>query len=308
MIPLKHEDIDVFFTEKNLLGEYDKHAERFGGAYPDVKNPGALIDGVKKVMQRCADEAGGNPAHVTVGIWEIHQETVNGRIRKRRLPSDYFISLDNLEEALGEPGYAITESRLSDELVESMSVIEPDRVHWSVDTMENTEDQTRTKYYIGLIYLICENAPGYDQEALPVEEVDLADLEKYLARDARGQVMGQIPEEVQEAAMQQRMAEEERKLAQTAEPSYGSIFAYAEPEETAQETIEETVEEVAAVEQTQQQYAAPWEEETAEQEAIEAEQAQTQAQESYFFDDTQASFEELDLEEEQVEELDELFS
>lgn len=283
---MKKEDIDVFFAGKNLTKAYDKYAEQFDGTYPPVKNPDALMRGIRELMSEWADMSDGNPAHITMGIYEIQEVNVRGQRKKARRPSEYVISVNDLAAEYGEPGYEIREIRFADDQVESLSVIEPQAVHWSPDTMENTNDETRTKYYIGLIYQICDHSEGYDQELAPEMEIDPNILLEYLAA-------GELPEDLQTKAYEMKMAqidqqgvgsEYELEEAIAERPAYNSIFAY-EPDETVE----------AEVEQTQQEVELPWEEPT--------QTVGRQTQDSYFIDDTNASFEELDLDEEELENM-----
>lgn len=293
---MKKEDIDVFFAGKNLARAYDKHADRFDGTYPPVKNPDALMRGIRELMQAWAEMSEGDPNHITMGIYEVQEVNVGGRKRKARKQSDYVISVDDLAEEYGDPGYSIREIRFADDQVESLSVIEPQNVHWSPDTMENTSDEMRTKYYIGLIYQICENSEGYDQELTPEEEIDPILLSEYLQK-------GELPADLQQKAYEMKMAKIEQEgveevgleeVATERQPAkFTSIFAY-EPDETVEAEEEQT-----QTQQAQQtDYPLPWDEQEEE-----AEHRQTQQQDSYFIDDTNASFEELDLDEEELERM-----
>lgn len=288
---MRKEDIDVFFAGRNLAKAYDKHAERFDGEYPPVKNPDALMRGIRELMSAWAEMSDGNPSHITMGIYEVQEVDVGGRRRKAKKQSDYVIAVDDLAEEYDAPGYAIREIRFSDDQVESLSVIEPEAVHWSSDTMANTSDELRTKYYIGLIYQICDHSAGYDQEIAPEMEIAPDVLLGYLAG-------GELPTDLQQKAydMQMKQVEQEgvEELEETERqrPAYNSIFAY-EPDEVVEAEAEQT--------QTQaqgQDYPLPWDE----QEEV-VEQRQSQTQDSYFIDDTNASFEELDLDEEELESL-----
>lgn len=281
-MPMKKEDIDVFFAGRNLMRAYDKHAEQFEGEYPPVKNPDALMRGIRDLMNAWAEMSDGNPSHITMGIYEVQEVNVGGKRRKAKKQSDYVISVDDLAEEYGDPGYAIREIRFSDDQVESLSVIEPQAVHWSPDTLENTSDETRTKYYIGLIYQICDHSDGYDRELAPEMEIAPDVLMSYISA-------GELPQDLQQKAYKMEMDQVEQEVGgeyETEEetvsqrPAYNSIFAY-EPDET----VEAEVEQVSEHEQ---------EEEVVEQE---------QQGESYFLDNTNASFEELDLDEEELEDL-----
>lgn len=299
---MKKEDIDVFFAGKYLVREYDSHADQFDGEYPPVKNPDALMRGIRSLMREWADMSDGNPNHITMGIYEVQDVNVNGQRRKARKQSDYVISVDDLEDEYGDPGYAIKEVRFSDDRIESLSVIEPQAVHWSPDTLGNTDDEQRTKYYIGLIYRICDHATGYDQDLAPELEIAPDVLMEYLAG-------GDLPADLQQKAYELKMAEAEQQgvggLGYEEEatvqerPAYNSIFAY-EPEDSPAQTHEEVEQAQAQTQRT----VLPWDEpEEVEQEQVEQEQTPEQDAGSYFIDDTNASFEELDLDEEELESM-----
>lgn len=296
---MKKEDIDVFFKGRNLTRAYDQYAEQFGGTYPPVKNPDALMRGIRDLMGSWAEMSDGDPGHITMGIYEVKEVNVRGQRRKARKTSDYVISVNDLAEEYGEPGYEIREVRFSDDQVESLSVIEPQAVHWSPDTIENTDDETRTKYYIGFIYQICDHSTGYDQELSPELEIDAGDLMSYLVAGS------ELPADVQQKAHESQMAKAEQEaiidsvdigydeeITQTAtqKPSYNSIFAY-DPEEVVEAEVERPQQEETQL---------PWEEP---KQVEEQRQTQSQDQSSYFFDDTNASFEELDLDEEELEDM-----
>jgi len=247
-------------------------------------------------MKEWAEMSDGNPNHITMGIYEVQDVNVNGQRRKARKQSDYVIAVDDLEEEFGDPGYAIKEVRFSDDQIESLSVIEPQAVHWSPDTLGNTDDEQRTKYYIGLIYRICDHSAGYDQDLAPELEIAPDVLMEYLST-------GELPADLQQKAYELKMTEAEQQgvgdlgydEVTQERPTYNSIFAY-EPEDSPAQRQEEEVEQTP--EQTQKTVL-PWDE----PEELEQKQTQEQDTGSYFIDDTNASFEELDLDEEELESM-----
>lgn len=301
---MRQDDIDVFFTGKNLLRKFDECADQFQSDYPHVENPDAIMRGIRDLMQKFSEAVDEEDLkHISIGIWETEDVNVGGKTRKRRVSSDYFLTLDDLEEQYGAPGYAVSEARLADNQVESLSVIEPESVHWSPDTLENTEDETRTKYYLGLIYQICENSDGYDRMLEPELEISpdvlmsyvTGELPEDLQRRAHDLEISQIGQQVDQDAYDDVMAEE----TQSQTPAYHSIFSYDPGQYDAQVEEETQEQQVAQTARTELPWDEPEQEETV---SFSESQIQTPSgEDSVFIDDLGAAFEELD--EEALEEM-----
>lgn len=264
---------DVIFTARQLLKSFEQHEDKFSGQYPAVKNPGAIMTGIKSMLTLIKDSFGTDIDHVAIGI-----------IERKGISPRYVISVDETSEEYGERGYLVQQENTQTNLIESLSLVTPDDVKWSPDTLQNTNDENRTKYYIGFIYMICDRSEGYDQDIAPEIEITPEELMRLIS--------GDVPEAIQQAARQQREAELEQQQQQqamtAAQSRHGgrrvSIFSdwdVTEEEETEVARQEEQVATPAATQGTSQ---------TGRQEG---QRQQEQKQEELLENDLSADFEEV---------------
>ena len=60
--------------------------------------------------------------------------------------------------------------------LENLSTFENNKVVWATDTMSNSLHQSRTKHYLGFVYLLCDKSEGFDSVPAPEKELSIADL------------------------------------------------------------------------------------------------------------------------------------
>lgn len=147
---------------------YNKFADGYDSDYPEVKNPNALLDGIRSIARAIGD--GEIATNTLLYIIEDEDDLINPQNAR------YVMTLmTGKKEHVGE-NFAIRLFYTGTNELESVSTIEENRVVWSADTMENTMHRTRTQYYLGFIYMLCDKSPGFDQEPVPENMLTIEDL------------------------------------------------------------------------------------------------------------------------------------
>lgn len=212
-----------------LVYYYDKYADEYGGDYPEVKNPAALVQGIDTVVKAIGD--GTIADNTLLYVLEDDDDRVNPQ------GAQYLIMITNanaLSDAAGAQGYSVRLFYTKTQELESISSFEENKVVWSPDNMNNTKHPNRTKYYLGMAYMLCDKSPGFDSEPMPELELTGADL------IALG-VEGELPPEVIEIALpgieEQQQAEEAAREA--AEQAVMEGIWDSEDEEVAESVPEE---------------------------------------------------------------------
>lgn len=174
---------------------YDKFAGTYSSGYPEVKNPSALLDGIASVTRAIGD--GELPGHTLLYIIEDEQDLIDPLSARYIMTITKDISKSSLSD-----NFAIRLFYTGTGEVESISTIEEDRVVWSPDTLENSHHKTRTKYYLGFVYMLCDKSPGFDEEVMAESELTLEDL------IALG-IEGELPNELIEISLPEEGEEEQ---------------------------------------------------------------------------------------------------
>lgn len=170
-----------------LMFYYDKFADGYNSDYPEVRNPSALLDGVSSVVKAIGD--GMVPANTLLYVLEDEQD------ERDPMNARYVITLrHNVQTDESSENFAIRLFYTGTNELESVSSIEEDVVVWSPDNLENSQHKTRTKYYLGFVYMLCDKSPGFDVEADAEAELTLEDL------IALG-VAGELPAELVEITL-----------------------------------------------------------------------------------------------------------
>ena len=178
-------NIDIVKTKTSgnlLLKFYNKHVAEWQGKYPEVKNPQALIKGIESLcMKLCYGKL---PDAVAIYV-----------IDKDMNPEEDFskaeyVILVKSAKVLGstKTGYSISLVYRPTGETESISSFEENNVVWSADRPANSMHKTRTKYYMGFTYMVCDNSPGYELDPIPekmLTGIELMDI-----------VEGEIPVEL----------------------------------------------------------------------------------------------------------------
>ena len=190
---------DVTFWETTvsattLNATYRAQEQAFDSGYPEVKNPSALLEGITRFIQQFA--GGQIPDHSFIYVVEQPDTALSPENSK------YFFMLSKKKsQHTGRTtGYSLRMLYAPTHEVESISMIEEDKVVWSPDTMENTLHRIRTQYYMGFVYMLCLWSPGYDVEPTPEVEMTAAELLKYVKE-------GEIPSELIEISLDQPQEE-----------------------------------------------------------------------------------------------------
>lgn len=165
-----------------LLSNFDKFASTYGSDYPVVRNPEALVKGIDAVIQ--AMNAGKAPKNILLYILEDEADQADP------YGARYILAITREEEGMTSlPSFAIRLFYNSTQEMESLSTVQPNEVVWSPDTLESSLHKTRTKYYLGFTYMLCDKSPGFDEELVPEEEMTLEEFLKY-------GIEGEIPAEL----------------------------------------------------------------------------------------------------------------
>lgn len=250
---------DVSFKARQLIRSFERNEQKFGGRYPEVRNPGAVMNGVRSVLDAVAKRYDVDRNHIKFGIIEAPQSK-----------PQYVISVDETTAQYGQPGYLIQEIHVPTQQAESMSFVSPGEVQWLGATADDGKSLDRTKYYLGFIYMVCEKSQGFDQELIAAVEISPTELISRLN--------GAIPQELQSAS---NLEQEEKAKAAEQPAGFASIFSGWDMSEVDGTEEYEGFEEVAAQtpapaqQQPQQEapaqgqkagYPMPWEEQTEEYE------------------------------------------
>lgn len=197
-VPVRYKTINA----STLVRFYrDGHA-RYGDSYPEVLNPSALLDGVADMVRRFSDDGR--------AMNNVYLYVIDPEVNPERDPykAEYVITItaDTSGAVSGDPdevprGYAIRLYYTRTNQLESVSTVEDDKVVWSPDDMSNTLHPRRTRYYMGFVYLVCQNADGFDREPVPDVELTYEDLLELGMED------GEIPAEMIELTIPEQQAE-----------------------------------------------------------------------------------------------------
>lgn len=179
-----------------LMFYYDKFAGTYTSDYPEVKNPAALLEGITSITQ--AIGGGVLPSHTLLYILEDEQDRIDPLSARYIMTITKDISKSSLSD-----NFAIRLFYTGTGEMESISTIEEEQVVWSPDNLENSKHQTRTKYYLGFVYMLCDKSPGFDEEVVADTELTLEDL------IALG-IEGELPSELIEISLDtEQQADEE---------------------------------------------------------------------------------------------------
>lgn len=178
-----------------LMFYYDKFAGIYSSEYPEVKNPAALLEGITSVTQAIGDGVLSN--HTLLYIIEDEQDKIDP------LSARYIMTITkDISKTAMSDNFAIRLFYTGTGEMESISTIEEEQVVWSPDTLENSCHKTRTKYYLGFVYMLCDKSPGFDEEVVAETELTLEDL------IALG-IEGELPSELIEIALPEEQEAEE---------------------------------------------------------------------------------------------------
>ena len=130
----------------SLMKSYMAGKRDYHRGYPVGIKPACLYDGVECLFRKFT---GDEPDARQCVLYIVENE------RDEEHPDDamYAITLTRHEKA-----YALGLVYSGTQEMESLSTFEPNRTVWSADTMANTRHVLRTKYYLGMIYLIARES------------------------------------------------------------------------------------------------------------------------------------------------------
>ena len=162
---LGDDTLELTVSDRKLLHEFKKGAEKYDRDYPVVRNNEALVDGITKICRKITRRHI-IPQYIVIYIME------KGNVSQD--PNDaqhMFIIYNNLDSGDDNRTFAISLVYRPTSEIESESVISERDVRWSRDNLSNSMHPKRTEYYIGFVYMICESSPGFDEEPLPEYEL-----------------------------------------------------------------------------------------------------------------------------------------
>lgn len=167
-------------SEAVLVDAYNRERERNNGVagYPDVHNPQALIDGIRKFVAETAQEKGVPvPVEVRFAITGRTSDESLGDAASDADATEYMAVIDDVTAANdGQTAYAVMMVRRDTMEMDAMSTITEEDVDWSADNMVETEHPRRTMLYIGFISMLAEKSPGYDRDQEPEDELSVEEL------------------------------------------------------------------------------------------------------------------------------------
>lgn len=175
--------IEKTISANLLLHNFNKFASNYDSDYPQVKNPSAIIEGIRSVMKAIGD--GAVPDNTLLYIIEDPQDEENPRGARYVLIVTQGRFPDHCNDFAVKLVYTGTNE------MESISTFEDNQVIWSPDTLENSHHKTRTKYYLGFIYMLCDKSPGFEEE--PQAELELT-LEDLIALGIEGELPAELIE------------------------------------------------------------------------------------------------------------------
>lgn len=156
---------------------YEVGNRKYEGDYPEVLNPSVLLGTVANMVRKLSEN---NHPINNIILYIIDEET-----NPRADPSlaEYVITItanvDPQDQMYGSylpRGYAIRLFYAATSELESVSTIEESSVIWSPDNMKNSRHPRRTKCYMGFVYMLCEQSPGFDKKPLPDTELTFENL------------------------------------------------------------------------------------------------------------------------------------
>lgn len=170
-----------------LLDSFERFSDRYGSEYPVVRNPQALIQGIDSVVH--AMNEGHAPKNILLYILEDETD------RENPYGARYILAITRvMDEEAGMPSFAIRLFYNDTQEMESISTVEPTEVIWSPDDLTTTHHETRTKYYLGFTYMLCDKSPGFDEEPMPDEALTLEEFLRY-------GMEGEIPTELMQISI-----------------------------------------------------------------------------------------------------------
>ena len=131
---------------RSLVHSYEMGKHEYHKGYPARIRPGFLYDGVECLFRKFSGDEEGVKQCVLYIIEKDDDE-------ERPDEAMYALTLTKHDRA-----YALGLVYSGTQEMESLSTFEPNRTVWSPDTMANTKYILRTKYYLGIIYLIAREA------------------------------------------------------------------------------------------------------------------------------------------------------
>lgn len=140
---------------------YDKFADKYAGRYPDVLNPPALINGITELLKKIGD--GRIYDHTILYIVENDEDLLDPRHVR------YVITVSNSGD--DKTSYSVKLFYTQTGEMESISTFQDKKITWSPDTIDNTSHHTRTRYYLGFSYMLCDHSPGFDSMPKPEKEL-----------------------------------------------------------------------------------------------------------------------------------------
>ena len=229
-------DRELFTVEKTvsarvLVSYYNRYNAGYGGGYPEVLNPAALMSGITDIAKKMSD--GILPDLLLLYVLEDEQDERNPK------EAQYVIALatDNGREKLDEMpnAFALRLFYSKTQEMESQSIIDESRVYWSLDHMSNSKHPQRTKYYLGFTYMLCNKSPGFD--VVPVPEKVLTGMQLIEA-----DVEGEIPPEIIEVPAMEELipaaSEPETQERVEAEPVREPLPWEDEPQQVVEDDTE----------------------------------------------------------------------
>ena len=207
-------NVDMVTTKTTgslLLNFYNKHAAEWQGKYPDVKNPQALIKGIESLcMKLCYGKL---PDAVAIYVIDKDMNPEEDFTK-----AEYVILVKSAKlVGNSNTGYSISLVYRPTGETESISSFEENNVVWSPDKPNNSHHPTRTKYYMGFTYMVCENSPGFELDPLPEVMLTGTDL---IELGVEGEIPVELikfgegesaasPSEVQEEVVEEKEKSEE---------------------------------------------------------------------------------------------------
>lgn len=169
-------------SEALLVDAYNRERERNNGVagYPDVRNPQALIDGIRKFVADSARKQGiPVPVETRLAITGRTDDDDLGDAASDRDATAYMAVIDDVTAANdGQTAYAVMMVRRDTMEMDAMSTITEEDVDWSADNMVETEHPRRTMLYMGFVSMLAEMSPGYDRDQEPDDELSVDELMK----------------------------------------------------------------------------------------------------------------------------------
>ena len=156
---------------------YELGNSKYDGEYPEALNPPVLLDTVANMVRKLSEN---HHSINNIILYVIDDETnPHGDPSKAEYVITVTANVDPQDQMYGGDlprGYAIRLFYTATNEMESVSTIEETSVTWSPDNMGNSRHPRRTKCYMGFIYMLCEQSPGFDKKPLPDTELTFENL------------------------------------------------------------------------------------------------------------------------------------